>query len=103
MTTPEPWKNILAAIETAILRMLAFPFTVVAAVAGLRKVLKIATRINEGKLVCAFCKTENPLNLMTRCPTCTAVEPGSRLRCTFCGATYDVIPCVGCGATLRVL
>lgn len=103
MTTQEPWKNLRVAIETVILSVLAFPFTLVAAVVGLRKVVKIATRINEGKLVCAFCKTENPLNLMTRCPTCSAVEPGSRLRCTFCGATYDVIPCLGCGSTLRAL
>ena len=103
MMTQDPWKGLRAAIETAILSVLAFPFTIVAAIADFRKVVKIARRINEGKLVCAFCTTENPLNLMSRCPTCAAVEPGSRLRCSFCGSTYDVIPCVGCGATLRVL
>lgn len=102
MMTQDPWKNMLAAIETAILSVLAFPFTVVAAIVGLRKIVKIAMRISEGKLVCAFCKTENPLNLMSRC-VCGAVEPGSRLRCSFCGVIFDVIPCAGCGATLRVL
>jgi len=76
MTPQEPWKNMLAVIETAILSVLAFPFTVVAAIVGLRKIVKIAMRINEGKLVCAFCRTENPLNLMSRC-VCGAVEPAA--------------------------
>jgi hypothetical protein len=98
----EPWKNVLASIETAILSVLAFPFVLPAAIGGLRKALRVAATIREGKVTCGYCNAENPLNLMTRC-ACGAVEPGSRLRCTFCGTTYDVIPCLGCGATLRVL
>jgi len=95
--------DILRATATAALYVLAFPFALFKAIAHLRKLVMIAARLDAGSITCPYCAAENTLNMMTRCPACGAVEPGSRLRCSFCDAVYDVIPCAGCGATLRVL
>ena len=95
--------EILRGIATAALYVLAFPFALFKAIAHLRKLVRIAARLDAGSMTCPYCGAENTLNMMTRCPACGAVEPGSRLRCSFCRAVYDVIPCAGCGATLRVL
>jgi hypothetical protein len=95
--------DILQWIATALLHLLALPFVLIAGIGKLHRFARLAERLNAGVITCPYCAAVNPLNLMTRCPTCGAVEPGSRLRCSFCDAVYDVIPCGGCGATLRVL
>lgn len=95
--------NILRGIATAALHILALPFVLLAAVTKIRRFIVSVKRLNAGRVTCPYCSAENALNMMTRCPTCGAVEPGSRLRCSFCHAVYDVLPCGGCGATLRVL
>jgi hypothetical protein len=94
--------EILSIIATTLLHLLALPFVLIAGIVNLRRLVRLAQRLNAGVITCPYCAAVNPLNLMTRCPTCGAVEPGSRLRCSFCDAVYDVIPCGGCGATLRV-
>lgn len=94
---------LLDRITTVVLTLLAAPLVVFRALRRLPKLVRTAERLASGTVVCPYCAAENPLNLMTRCPTCGAVEPGSRLRCSFCRTVFDVIPCAGCGATLRVL
>jgi uncharacterized Zn-finger protein len=94
--------DILRAIVTVALHILALPFVLLAATANVRKLAMVAARLKAGSITCPYCSAENTLNMMSRC-SCGAVEPGSRLRCSFCGAVYDVIPCAGCGATLRIL
>jgi hypothetical protein len=99
----DPAADFLRMVGTALLSILALPFVLITAIRRIREFAKVAERLDEGSITCPYCTAANPLNLMTRCPTCGAVEPGSRLRCSFCDAVYDVIACGGCGATLRVL
>jgi len=99
----ETEKNILAAITTVALSILALPVVFVKAAFGARKLARAAANISAGSMTCPYCGTVNPLNCMARCPTCAAVAPGSRLYCPFCKNVYTVIPCAGCGATLKVL
>lgn len=99
----EPASTVLGAIASAALYVLALPFVLVKAIGSLRKLARTTARLRAGSMTCPYCAAVNTLNMMTRCPACGAVEPGSRLRCSFCGATYNVIPCAGCGATLKVL
>jgi hypothetical protein len=102
MTSNDVWKSTLSAIATAALYVLAFPITLVLSIRNVGKIVRTIRHINAGSITCRFCGTENPLAMMTRCP-CGAVEPGSRLHCSFCNNIYQVISCSGCGATLRVL
>lgn len=95
--------DVLGGIATALLSILALPFMLVAWIGRMRKFAQLAERLTAGSVTCPYCEAVNPLNLMTRCPSCGAVEPGSRLRCSFCGAVYEVIACGGCDATLKVL
>lgn len=103
MATNDPWKSTLGAIATAALYVLALPITLVLSIRSLGKIVRTIRQLGEGTIACRFCGTANPLAMMTRCPACGAVEPGSRLRCSFCNNVYQVISCSGCGATLRVL
>jgi hypothetical protein len=94
--------RVLDAIATVALHVLALPFIAVKALGNLRKLARTTARLRAGEVTCPYCATVNTLNMMTRC-ACGAVEPGSRLRCSFCGAIYNAIPCAGCSATLRIL
>jgi len=94
--------DILRVIATVALHIFALPFVLLAAIANVRKLAMVAARLKAGSITCPYCSADNALNMMARCPACGAVEPGSRLRCSFCRTVFDVIPCV-CGATLRVL
>jgi len=104
MTTKpdEPVNSVMGAIATLALHILALPFVLVVAVTNIRKLVAVNARLRAGVMTCKFCAFENTLNMMTRC-SCGAVEPGSRLRCSFCGTIFEFLPCGGCGATLRVL
>jgi hypothetical protein len=103
MAPNDPWKSTLGAIATAALHVLALPITLVLSIRSLGKIVRTICQLREGTIVCRFCGMANPLAMMTRCPACGAVEPGSRLRCSFCNNVYQVISCSGCGATLRML
>ncbi len=103
MTLNDAWKVTLNAVATAALYVLAFPITLVLSFRNIGKIVRAIRQLAAGSITCRYCGAENPLAMMTRCPTCGAVEPGSRLRCSFCNSVYSVIPCSGCGATLRVL
>lgn len=103
MTPTEMQKKVLDMMTTLALTVLAAPLLVIPALRRLPKIVAIAQRLAAGAATCPYCGAENPLNLMTRCPACGAVEPGSRLRCSFCRAVFDTITCGGCGATVRVL
>jgi len=94
---------VLAAVARVALSILALPFLLLDGLRSLRRLARTVGRLRAGSVNCPYCATPNTLNMMTRCPVCGAVEPGSRLRCSFCGALYTVIPCAGCGATLKVL
>jgi hypothetical protein len=96
-------KSIESSMTNAVLSLLALPFTIVKAVMKVRKFIRAAARIAQGAITCPYCASETPLNLMSRCPACGAVAPGSRLYCSFCKNVYDVIMCAGCGASLKVL
>jgi hypothetical protein len=102
MAMNEAENSVLDAIATAALYILAFPFVALVAIGKLRKLARTTARLLAGTITCPYCATVNTLNMMTRC-ACGAVEPGSRLRCSFCGAIYNAIPCAGCAATLRIL
>ena len=95
--------RVLDVIASVALTVLALPFLLIGMLRELRKILRTTVRLRAGTMVCPYCAAPNPLNMMTRCPACGAVEPGSRLRCSFCGAIYSTIACSGCNATLRVL
>lgn len=96
-------KSILGAITTAALYVLALPIMLVKAIGRARKLARAIAILNAGEFVCPFCSAANPLNCMSRCATCAAVSPGSRLYCPFCKSVYAVITCAGCGATLKVV
>lgn len=95
--------RVLDMIARVALSILALPFLFIGMLRDVRNLARTTARLRAGSMVCPYCAAPNPLNMMTRCPACGAVEPGSRLRCSFCGAIYSVIACTGCGATLKVL
>lgn len=99
----ETEKSIVAAITTGALYILALPIVLLKAIAGARNIVRAIASINAGTMTCPYCSVSLPLNCMSRCPTCAAVMPGSRLYCSFCKNVYAVITCSGCGATLKVL
>lgn len=103
MPSNDLFKATLNAIATAVLYVLALPITLMLSLRDVGKIVRTLRHLGAGSVTCRYCGTENPLAMMTRCPACGAVEPGSRLRCSFCDNIYTVIPCAGCGATLRVL
>ena len=94
--------SIYSAIATAALSILALPITLFVSIPKVAKVIRAIRQLDDGMIPCRFCGTQNPTAMMSRCPTCGAVEPGSRLRCSFCRTVYQVVTCSGCGATLRV-
>lgn len=95
-------KSIESAIATAALSILALPITLLLSIPKVGKLIRAIRQLNDGAISCRFCGAQNPTAMMSRCPTCGAVEPGSRLRCSFCRSVYQVMTCSGCGATLRV-
>jgi hypothetical protein len=94
--------RIYSAIATVALSVLALPVTLLLSIPKVGKIIRAIQQLDDGTIPCRFCGTQNPAAVMSRCSTCGAVEPGSRLRCSFCKTVYQVVSCSGCGATLRV-
>jgi len=96
-------KAILKVITTAFLYILASPILLIKAVGTIRKQLAIIDRIRDGTITCTWCEEAIHLNRIARCTNCSAVTPGSLLRCSHCGTTFQTVTCDACNSTVKVL
>ena len=101
MTTLE--KAALKSITTAILYTLASPLLLIKAIGTIRKQLATIDRIRDGIIACTWCDAMIALNRVARCANCSAVTPGSLLRCSHCRTTFTTVTCDACSSTVKVL
>jgi len=88
---------------TTILYILASPILLIKAIGTIRKQVAAIERIRDGTITCSWCEEAIHLNRIARCANCSAVTPGSLLRCSHCRTTFTTVTCDACNSTVKVL
>ena len=96
-------KTLLKLLATALLYAIASPIFLLKAIGAFRKQLATIDRIRDGTIACTWCGGVIQLNRVARCANCSAVTPGSLLRCSHCHTLFHTVTCDTCSSTVKVL
>lgn len=94
--------RLLKLLGLGLLYVCASPVYLAFAVKRARKLARLRSALRAGWVACPTCGHRTAVNALARCRRCGFTEYGSRLYCTACKQTTQVIDCGRCRASIRV-
>lgn len=95
-------RRLVQLLGLGLLYVCASPILALGAAKRLQKLARLRAALRAGWVACPTCGHRNAVNALARCRRCGFTEFGSRLYCTACKQTTQVIDCGRCRASIRV-